>query len=209
MSLSKSIGKSRQRVQPDIHDLTSLLDQVEKLTEKNGELCLEDIIKIVGTRWFGPLLIVPGLVMVVPVVGDIPGVSAMMALVVLLISVQAIFDRSKVWLPRWMARRTVKVDTVKKGIKWLRKPAATVDRHTRRRMTWAVKHSSIYVIAAICCVIAVITPLLEIIPFSVAIAGAALTCFGLALLARDGLIALVAIACSLGTIGMLLGKFVF
>src|SRR5687768_14421876 len=90
-----------------IHDLESLLNRVEQLTYINGEVCLQDIIKVVGTRWFGPLLMIPGLVMVVPGVGDIPGMSALMGLVVLILSVQAIFDRSQVWLPRWLATRNV------------------------------------------------------------------------------------------------------
>ena len=79
---------------------------------------------------------------------------------------------------------------------------------TRRRLTWAVRHSSMYVIAATCILIAAMTPLLELIPGSAMLAGAAITNFGLALLAHDGLIALIAICCSLGTIGMLFSKFV-
>jgi hypothetical protein len=192
-----------------IHDLESLLERVEQLTYTNGEVCLRDIIGVVGTRWFGPLLMVPGLVMVVPGVGDIPGVSALMGFVVLLVSVQAIFDRSTVWLPRWLATRPVSEAKVQRAIKWLRRPAAWMDHMTKRRLTWAVRHSSMYVIAATCILIAAMTPLLELIPGSAMLAGAAITNFGLALLAHDGLIALVAIAFSLGTIAMLLSKFVF
>lgn len=193
---------------PKINDLASLIERVEQLTYINGEVCLEDIVKVVGTRWFGPLLMIPGLVLVVPGVGDIPGVGVLMGLVVLLLSVQAITDRSRVWLPRWLARRNVSERKVLKAIRWVRKPAAFIDRHTRRRMTWAVKHSSIYVIAATCIIIAAMTPVLELIPGSGMVAGSALTNFGLALLAQDGLIALVAIASSLGVIGMLIINFV-
>src|SRR5690606_23009295 len=71
------------RTTTKIHDLAGLLDRVEQLTYINGEVNLEDIIAVVGTRWFGPLLMMPGLVMVVPGVGDIPGVSVLMGLVVL------------------------------------------------------------------------------------------------------------------------------
>lgn len=193
---------------PKIQDLASLIERVEQLTYINGEVCLEDIVKVVGTRWFGPLLMIPGLVLVVPGVGDIPGVSVLMGLVVLLLSVQAIVDRSRVWLPRWLAQRNVSERKVLKAIRWVRKPAAFIDRHTRRRMTWAVKHSSIYVIGATCIGIAAMTPVLELIPGSGVLAGTAITNFGLALLAHDGLIALIAIACSLGVMGMLVVNFV-
>jgi hypothetical protein len=193
---------------PKVQDLASLIERVEQLTYINGEVCLEDIIKVVGTRWFGPLLMIPGLVLVVPGVGDIPGVSILMGLVVLLLSVQAMIDRSRVWLPRWLARRNVSERKVLKAIRWVRKPAAFIDRHTRRRMTWAVKHASIYLIAATCILIAAMMPVLELIPGSGFLSGTAITHFGLALLAQDGLIALVAIACSLGVVGMLVANFV-
>ena len=209
MNSTKSIGATAQVGKKPLHDLGELLDRVELLCHENDEICLEDIVGIVGTRWFGPLLVVPGLVMVVPGVGDIPGTSLLMGFVVLLISVQAIFDRrSKVWLPNWLAQRSVKESTVKSGLKWLRRPASLLDSLTRRRLTWAVKHSSFYVIAATCTLLAGTAPLLEIIPFSAMIAGTAITCFGLALLAQDGLIALLAIAFSLGALGLIVAKFV-
>lgn len=192
-----------------IRDLTNLLDCVEQLTHHNHEVSLADIIDVIGNRWFGPLLMVPGLVMVVPGVGDIPGVSVLMGFVVLLVSVQAIFDRPRVWLPHWLADRHVSEAKVKRALKWLHKPARFVDNMTRRRLTWAVKHASVYIIAATCIGIAATSPLLELIPGSAMLAGAAITHFGLALLAYDGLIALVAIAFSIGTMGMLLHAFVF
>jgi hypothetical protein len=209
MGAANMLDDSRPVTATRIHDLESLLDRVEQLTYTNGEVCLEDIIEVVGTRWFGPLLMVPGLVMVVPGVGDIPGVSVLMGFVVLLASVQAIFDRSTVWLPHWLAYRSISEARVKRAIKWLRRPAVFIDNMTKRRLTWAVRHSSMYIIAATCILIAAMTPLLELIPGSAMLAGAAITHFGLALLAHDGLIALLAISFSLGTIGMLLSKFVF
>lgn len=192
-----------------IQDLTALLDCVEQLTHCNKEVSLADIIDVIGNRWFGPLLMVPGLVMVVPGVGDIPGVSALMGLVVLLVSVQAIFDRPRVWLPHWIADRRVPEAKVKRALKWLHKPARFVDNMTKRRLTWAVKHASVYIIAATCIGIAATTPFLELIPGSCIVAGAAIAHFGLALLAYDGLIALVAIGFSVGTMAMLLENFVF
>jgi hypothetical protein len=126
----------------------------------------------------------------------------------LLLSVQAILDRTQVWMPRWLAYKSVGSRKVMKAVRWLRKPAEFLDKHTHRRLTWAVRHSSMYVIAATCIVIAAMTPVLELIPGSAMLAGLAITNFGLALLAHDGLIALIAISCSLGTIAMLLSRFV-
>ena len=51
-----------------------------------------------------------------------------------------------------------------------------------------------FVIGIACVIIALILPLLEFIPFSANLAGIALTMFGLALIARDGYLALFALA---------------
>ena len=54
--------------------------------------------------------------------------------------------------------------------------------------------SATRVIAAFCVLIALGMPPMEMIPFSANLAGAALAAFGLALIARDGVLALIAFA---------------
>jgi hypothetical protein len=57
-----------------------------------------------------------------------------------------------------------------------------------------VKKPWTYVIASIALVIGAAQPFMELVPFSANGAGAALTAFGLALIAHDGLVALIAMA---------------
>ncbi|MDT8409522.1 MAG: exopolysaccharide biosynthesis protein [Wenzhouxiangellaceae bacterium] len=58
-----------------------------------------------------------------------------------------------------------------------------------------------YVIAATSILIAVIMPVLEFIPFSSAATGTALTAFGLSLISRDGLLALLSLSLTGAVIG--------
>lgn len=206
---ARAANSSTQDKATRLHDLGELLDRIKELSEQNDQLCLQDIVDVIGPRWFGPMLVVPGLVMVVPGVGDIPGVSLMMGCIVLLISAQVMLHREDVWLPAWLAERPVAADTVARGLKWVRSPARLLDKLTRRRLTWAVKHRWVYMIAATCILLAATTPLLEWIPFSAAIAGTSLTCFGLALLAQDGLLSLLAILFTVTVVGVLLSQLVF
>ncbi|MEX2573959.1 MAG: exopolysaccharide biosynthesis protein, partial [Balneolaceae bacterium] len=53
---------------------------------------------------------------------------------------------------------------------------------------------AVQVIAAFCLLIATVMPLMEMIPFSANGAGAVFTTFGLSLIARDGLLSLIAFA---------------
>jgi hypothetical protein len=72
----------------------------------------------------------------------------------------------------------------------------------RPRLTRLTEGGSVYLIASVCVVVAAVTPAMELVPFSANLAGIVLTAFGLALIASDGLLALIAIVLTAGTIGV-------
>jgi hypothetical protein len=173
-------------------DLRELLDVIERVADQRSEVSFRDVYDAVGHRSFGPLLLVPGLVVLMPVIGDIPGVPTVMGAVVVLIAVQLLARRKEFWLPRRLLDASLSARKVCKGVRWLRKPAGPVDKVMRPRLTHFIAAPWTYVIAAIALVIGAAQPFMELVPFSANGAGAALTAFGLALIARDGLVALVA-----------------
>jgi hypothetical protein len=120
---------------------------------------------------------------------------------VLLITGQLLLGREYVWLPRWLLKRSVAQDTLCKALGWLRKPARYVDRLLRPRLTALTHTVGMYVIASVCVVIAAAMPVMEVVPFVANGAGAALTAFGLALVAHDGLLAIFAFAFTALTLG--------
>ena len=185
------------------HDLKELLERVCEAPAADGSVSLESILNVVGRRSFGPLLLLAGLVMVLPVIGDIPGVPVLMGLLVLLVAAQLLFRRKHIWLPRWLLKRSVTVEKLNKGVGWLQSPARFIDRFLRPRLTRLTSAAGQYVIAALCCVIALLTPVMEIVPLSANVAGAALTAFGLSLMAHDGLLALLASAFATATLALL------
>lgn len=138
---------------------------------------------------------------VTPVIGDTPGVPTSVGIFVLLITGQLLFSREYVWLPRRLLRRSVARDKLCKALEWLRKPARFVDRLLRPRLTALTHTIGMYVIAAVCVVIAAAMPVMEVVPFVANGAGAALTAFGLALVAHDGLLAILAVCFTALTLG--------
>lgn len=173
------------------HSLEEVLDRLTKAEADRDKVSLEAILDTVGRRSFGPLLLVAGLVTISPI-GDIPSVPTMMAILVGLVSVQLLFHRDAFWLPQWLLRRSVSRGKLHKSIDWTRKPARWIDKLLRRRMTVLTEGKGAYVIALAVLLIAIATPPLELIPGSGTAAGAALMGFGLALIAHDGLLALIA-----------------
>src|SRR5690606_1105088 len=114
-------------------DLEELIDRVDKTARERDKVSFGDVVDATGHRSFGPLLLLAGLIMIMPVVGDIPGVPIALGLVVLLISGQMLLRRECFWLPQWMLKRSVKSDKLQKGLKWTKKPARWIDRVLRPR----------------------------------------------------------------------------
>lgn len=185
-------------------NLEGLLDQIESAAGENDEMTLERIMEAVGQRSFGPILVVAGLIILAPLVGDIPGVPTLMAVFILLIAVQVLMGRRHLWLPRWLLDRSVSSDKLEKALGWLRKPAGFVDRLLRPRLEWLTRRTGVYAMALLCILIAAALPPMELIPFSANAAGIALTALGLALIANDGLLAVVAFLVSAGAVAVVL-----
>lgn len=179
--------------------LQALLDRIELAARHDERVRVETVLDLVGSRSFGPLLLLAGLVTLAPLIGDIPGVPTLVALFVLLVVIQLLLRRRHFWLPRWLVERSVPQDKLLVAVRWSRRPARFVDGLLRPRLEVFWRGPAVAVIAAVCIGIACVMPLLELIPFSANGAGAALSAFGLALIARDGLLALVVFALTVGT----------
>ncbi|NKE71660.1 exopolysaccharide biosynthesis protein [Candidatus Manganitrophus noduliformans] len=190
------MGKDRK-----LTNLEQLLDRIEKAAD-DDRVSLDAILDVVGRSSFGPLLLVAGLVTLAPIIGDIPGVPTIVAVFVLLTAGQLLFRREHIWLPRWLLKRSVARNKLCKALGWLRRPARFVDRLLRPRLTIFTQGAGIYAVAIGCIVIAAAMPVMELVPFSANGAGAALTAFGLSLIARDGLLALLAFLFTAATFGL-------
>ena len=171
----------------DPASLTELLERLRSNTAGQAQVSVGDLLEAIGERSFGPLI------------GDIPGVPTALGLMVLLTLGQLVFQRHSIWIPSKLARRNIEREKLAKGLDWMEKPARFMDRWTKQRLLWLVRGSGQYVIAIICMAVAAAMPLMEIIPFSANGAGIALMAFGLAIVARDGLLALIAIVATGGT----------
>ncbi|HUF71405.1 MAG TPA: exopolysaccharide biosynthesis protein [Gammaproteobacteria bacterium] len=182
--------------------LGELLDQIESAASDSDQVSLDTVMSAVGRRSFGPILVLVGLIILAPVVGDIPGVPTIMALLLILTAGQVLMRRKHLWLPRWMLERRVSSEKLDKVTQWLRKPARFIDGLLRQRLQRLTDEFGIQVTAVLCIVIAAALPPMELVPFSANVAGIALTALGLALIANDGLLAIGAAVVSVGAIGL-------
>ncbi|MCZ0928788.1 exopolysaccharide biosynthesis protein [Vreelandella janggokensis] len=188
--------------------LMDLIASLERMEQDAQRVSVDDVVHAVGRRSFGPLLLVTGLITLAPIIGDIPGMPTLMALLVLLVSGQLLAGRETFWLPNWMLKRSISRHKFDKGIYYLKKPARWIDGLLRIRLPWLTGYIGIRVTAFVCLLIALAMPPMEFIPFSANGAGLALSLLGLGLVARDGAalvlgFALFGITCTLILVGLL------
>ncbi|MFD1217857.1 MULTISPECIES: exopolysaccharide biosynthesis protein [Microbulbifer] len=176
----------------EIQSLTALLQKLKSLTGESERVSLQKVLEVTGRRSFAPILLLIGLILFSPLSG-IPGIPTLMSILVLLVAVQLLLGRHHFWLPQWLLQRSMQTEKVRKAIKALQKPAARIDNTVRPRLQFLVGRTGTYLIATMCGAIALGLPLMEVIPFSATLAGLALTIYGLALIAHDGLLIVLAL----------------
>lgn len=176
-----------------LRNLQQLLDHLARLNRGRDEVSLRLVVDSIGTRSFGPLLMLIGIILASPLSG-IPGMATVMAVFVMLIAVQMLLGRKQFWLPNWLLNRSVKHDHLVKALSWVRPVARWVDSVLRPRLTKLVNNGASYVIALICVVISLALPMMEVVPFSASVAGLALAAFGLSLVVNDGLLVILAVS---------------
>ncbi|QOR40984.1 exopolysaccharide biosynthesis protein [Billgrantia diversa] len=171
-----------------------------KRVEDSDRVTLGNVLNEVGRRSFAPLLLVAGVITVLPVVGDIPGVPTLMALLVLLVAVQLLFRAHHFWIPKFLLNRSVSKKKLDKAVSWSRRPARFLDKFLKPRLTFLTHGPGVVAVALACIVIALAMPPMEVVPFTANGAGLALTLFALSLMAHDGLLAALAFAVTLATL---------
>lgn len=187
----------------EVTSLEQLLDAIASTTADRDQVRFGDIVDAVGHRSFGPVVVVAGIIVLAPLIGDLPGVPTLMGLLVLLTTGQAIFRREHLWLPAWLANRQVPRDKLVRGLGWLHRPARWLDYITSPRLTPLVEGAGWYLMAGACALVALLLPAMEVVPFSANGGGLALVAFGLAMIARDGVIALFALTVSGATVAVI------
>jgi hypothetical protein len=181
------------------NNLNGMLDNLSDAGEQGGQVAVADILDTIGQRSFGPLLLVPGLIVLTPIAG-IPGVGTAAGIVVILIAGQLLIGCKNFWLPSFIRKRSVERRRLDKSVKALRPVARVVDRVLRPRLEFLTRRPFTYAVAATCVALGLMLPLLDMVPFTSLAPAAAITAFGLAIIAHDGALAVAAFVLSLASL---------
>lgn len=176
-------------------DSLSTLHQVMERVQSAGEgdeVSVQDMLDAVGARSFGSVLLVPAMIILSPVSG-IPTVPTIGATIICLIALQLLCGRRSIWLPRWLLKLNLRRTTLDRVARFISPLARGVDKLLKPRLSFFVRRPFTQVIALLCILSAATMPVLEPLPFMASTAAAVICVYALALVARDGLLALIAL----------------
>lgn len=194
MSASRGV---RDRV--EVQSLSELLVKLSGSTEHNGKVSVADLVAAVGRRSFAPLLLAPGILIVTPLSG-IPGLPTVGAIVIVLVAFQMVLGREHVWLPRFLARREMSARRLNAALTRIQPVAAAVDLAVRPRLVFLTRGLFGRLIAAVCMLIALMIPPMELVPLSSSVAALVISLLALGLAVHDGLLVLVGLTILAGAL---------
>ncbi|WP_197528757.1 exopolysaccharide biosynthesis protein [Aeoliella mucimassa] len=188
-------------------NLEEVVDQLETKVEQEDEtLTVREALDAFDGRTFGPLLVLPALIALIPPIGMIPFVPTIMGSIIILISSQYMLGRTHPWVPAVLGERSVKKKKVLEAVDRSRPWAKWVDGFLGSRLQVLVEGPMEHVIAGLCVLLALMMPMAELIPGLAAVPAAAILFLGLAITARDGLLGLLGITLATGGFGYLIYK---
>ncbi|MEB8387714.1 exopolysaccharide biosynthesis protein [Rhodobacteraceae bacterium KMM 6894] len=174
------------------HKAQEMTDQIADQAHGHDHVCVGDMIEALGHRGFGPLLFVPAMIELTPI-GGVPGVPTVLAVIIGLIAAQIMLGRTHFWLPDILERRTLSAGALNTATKVLRPIAQRMDRWFGGRLPVMVRPSVQRVAAAVVIAHCASVPFLELIPFASSVPMLSIALIGLAMMARDGVLMLVAL----------------
>jgi hypothetical protein len=184
-SMDKAVDKG---CEPE--SIVEVLECVEDAASTAKRVTIADIIDHIGDGAFPPLMLLPALAMISPLTA-IFGVATAGALIIALVAIQMVLGRQTLWLPNFILTTSISSRKLDRVTGWFSRPAEIVDGVTDRRLSFLVRAPFDRLWALLCLALALVVPVLEFVPMSATIVASAIALFALAMLARDGLLAIL------------------
>lgn len=181
--------------------LESVVDTVD---DKAGgdKISLGEVLDALGSRSFGPILTVLALIAIIPPIGAIPGLPAMVGFVIIIVAAQMIVGRQHIWLPAFFEERSVSREKLRKAKERSQPYLAAIDRLITARLTWAAEGPALVAAGIIMILLSLSMVPLELLPFAVALPGSTIALIGLGITAKDGLLMLVSLGLTVAVAGL-------
>lgn len=169
--------------------LTETLETIKEETS-GTRVTLGELTETLNHRGFGALLLVPAMFNLLPT-GAIPGVTAVSAVFICLLTGQMIAGRHHPWMPEKMKNLSLRRKKLVSAIEGAKPYTKICDRMIGQRFDFCSNTPMQRIIACICFLLGLIMIFIGFIPLMSVLISIPIIFFALALIARDGLLALI------------------
>lgn len=172
---------------PQENEAARFSEVLQRLAAQPEErLGVNEVVGAFGERAFGALMLFVGLLNLIPWP---PGGTTITGAPLLFITFQLALGREVLWLPRWMCRTSFDRGNFRGGVQRILPTLRRVERLTRPRLPWFISGMAERPIGVVCLLLSCIL----VLPifggnFAPAIA---ITIFAVALVQRDGVVAII------------------
>jgi hypothetical protein len=180
-------------------NLTGVLDHMDDQAD-GRKVTLGSIMDSLGGRGYGPLLLALALIEILPT-GAIPGVPSLVALMVVLVAGQLVLGRRTPWVPEKLRKRGFEKKKLERAKPKVRRVTRKIDKILKPRLEQLANPLAVRLVAAVCVLLAITMPPLELLPFASSGPALAIAIFGVGLSVHDGLVILVGLVIALAAIG--------
>ncbi|MEZ5477657.1 MAG: exopolysaccharide biosynthesis protein [Thiolinea sp.] len=167
------------------------------------ELQLGSVVEALEGRGFGPILLAPALLALLPT-GGIPGVPTTAGIIIFLVAIQMVFGKTSPWLPKRLREFSFSRDRFNSMLDKVLPVTRKLDAWFHTRLETLTRSPFNRVLALCCALLGLSMIPLELLPFAAAIPAAAIVLIALGLSTRDGVLILLAFAVLLVGAGVLL-----
>ena len=183
-------------------------DPLENVVERtlneidSDKISIGDVLDLFGDRSFGPVIALLGLIVVVPPIGAIPVLPAIVGCIIILFSAQILFGANHIWVPDFIKKQSIPKEKLQDADKRAKPWFQRIDRFISERLEFMTGRWSVNIAAVFVSLMGLLMIPLELVPFAVAAPGIAVVVFGLAFVARDGVLMLIGYGLAAAALGL-------
>jgi hypothetical protein len=183
-------------------ELPRLSDVLEAMIESHPaeRIYPADLMDALHDRAIGAMLLLFALVNLLPLP---PGASAITGVPLVIVAAQMVIGRERPWLPGWIMRRSVTREQAATGVRHLKKYERWLGKVTKPRFPALTSHTAARAIGLVSLILGIIICLP--IPLGNHAPALAITLYGMALVNRDGITAIIGGLVTIGAVVLVSG----
>ncbi|GAB4199088.1 MAG: exopolysaccharide biosynthesis protein [Wenzhouxiangellaceae bacterium] len=171
-------------------DITDVLEAVVDASD-DDEVALCEIVDQLENRGFGPILLAPALIVLLPT-GAIPGIPTACGTLIFLIALQMVWSDQSPWLPKRLKQVSFSHEKLSKAVQRIKPYTQKIDRCFKPRLTLLVEPPFSRVIATLIGLVGLSMIPLELVPFAAALPALAIILAAIGLSTKDGVMVIIA-----------------